>query len=119
MNRYNEVQHGPCPNCGKPKSAYMGSSAWGARWYDDPYGIMCCSDECGLAFGKKLRALRDTELYRELELRIVECKSVIRDLEDELCAPVHSPEPAKAKQSGFLANLVAKLERGGDDGVGP
>lgn len=33
----------PCPQCGKPDSARIGSSAWG-------HSYSCCSDECGIAF---------------------------------------------------------------------
>lgn len=42
MSYYN-YPTGPCPMCGKPDSARMGSTTWG-------HGEMCCSDECGRAF---------------------------------------------------------------------
>ncbi len=44
MHNRNKYPDEPCPMCGKPDAARQGSTAWG-------HGEMCCSPECGKAFG--------------------------------------------------------------------
>lgn len=39
----------PCPNCGKPDSARMGSTAWGHEY-------SCCSDRCGKRLAKRIES---------------------------------------------------------------
>lgn len=47
-NSYAPLNLGPCANCGKEGSAFMGSSAWG-------HDHMCCSDACGKRLAAKIR----------------------------------------------------------------
>jgi ribosomal protein L37AE/L43A len=37
----------PCPNCGKPDSARMGSTEW-------RHNYSCCSDRCGKRLAKRI-----------------------------------------------------------------
>lgn len=42
-NPYENPPAPPCPQCGKPDAARVGSTAWGHDHY-------CCSNACGFAF---------------------------------------------------------------------
>jgi len=50
----------PCPNCGAPKGAIMGSSNWG-------HNITCCGDKCGLEIRDKLESNLSSVRYRALD----------------------------------------------------
>ena len=53
----NHVMADNCPNCGKKDSARTGNShEWG-------HSLMCCSDECGVAAGKKIEKNVSTKKY--------------------------------------------------------
>jgi len=47
-----------CPNCGREKGAFMGSSEWG-------HSIGCCSDECGHEVKKKIDKNESSEEYKK------------------------------------------------------
>lgn len=62
----------PCPECGKPESATMGSNTWGHEFH-------CCSDECGLAFASNLKRY---EVERDrAKARVVAAQAVLDEWE--------------------------------------
>lgn len=75
----------PCPQCGKPEGAFMGSSDWG-------HTFSCCSDACGIAY-------RDSPNRWQLELEAAEfqlalaqqgvdrCRRRLAELRGEMPAP--------------------------------
>jgi hypothetical protein len=50
MNPVHQIAD-PCPNCGKPDAARMGSSAW-------LHSYSCCSELCGRAFYESAEHIR-------------------------------------------------------------
>lgn len=55
-----------CPNCGEKdergqwKGARMGSTAWNHSW-------ACCSDKCGIEWGKKLQTMTNKQKRKKWE----------------------------------------------------
>jgi hypothetical protein len=53
----------PCPGCGKPDAARMGSSVWG-------HNLSCCGDVCGLKVRDALAEMRQDERFKFFTLMV-------------------------------------------------
>jgi hypothetical protein len=109
----------PCPGCGKPDAARMGSSAWG-------HNLSCCGDVCGLKVRDALTEMRQDERFKFFTLMVEHAdlqlgalrREYLEELRDQVSSPPDSQRPgpprwpystAEAKANNIIWRLCSDV----------